>query len=209
MERSSSPSMIRDMTEGPVVSQLLRFAFPLFVSNALQAVYNLVDMVVVGNYIGATGMSAVSIGGDILHLLTFVAMGFSSAGQVIIARAVGSGRRDDIRKTIGTMFSFLLGASLAIALACYLLRFSVLRWLDTPAADFDVSLAIPYLFTGSLMLESFFGIPGLGNVSINAIHSSDMAVVRAVVVLGALLYQGVNLVTDLLYAWLDPRVRLA
>lgn len=71
-----------------------------------------------------------------------------------------------------------------------------------------VSLAIPYLFTGSLMLESFFGIPGLGNVSINAIHSSDMAVVRAVVVLGALLYQGVNLVTDLLYAWLDPRVRL-
>jgi peptide/nickel transport system permease protein len=58
------------------------------------------------------------------------------------------------------------------------------------------------------MLESFFGIPGLGNVSINAIHSSDMAVVRAVVVLGALLYQGVNLLTDLLYAWLDPRVRL-
>ena len=71
-----------------------------------------------------------------------------------------------------------------------------------------VSLSIPYLFTGSLMLESFFGIPGLGNVSINAIHSSDMAVVRAVVVLGALLYQGINLVTDLLYAWLDPRVRL-
>ena len=72
-----------------------------------------------------------------------------------------------------------------------------------------ISLAIPYLFTGSLMLESFFGIPGLGNVSINAIHSSDMAVVRAVVVLGALLYQGVNLVTDLIYAWLDPRVSLS
>ena len=71
-----------------------------------------------------------------------------------------------------------------------------------------VSLSIPFLFTGSLMLESFFGIPGLGNVSLNAVHSSDMAVVRAVVILGALLYQGVNLVTDLCYAWLDPRVRL-
>ena len=44
-------------------------------------------MVVVGNYIGKAGMSAVSIGGDILHLLTFVAMGFSSAGQVLIARS--------------------------------------------------------------------------------------------------------------------------
>jgi peptide/nickel transport system permease protein len=71
-----------------------------------------------------------------------------------------------------------------------------------------VSLSVPFLFTGSLMLESFFGIPGLGNVSLNAIHSSDMAVVRAVVVLGALLYQGVNLMTDLCYVWLDPRVRL-
>lgn len=71
-----------------------------------------------------------------------------------------------------------------------------------------VSLSIPYLFAGSLLLESFFGIPGLGAVSINAIHSSDMAVVRTVVVLGALLYQFVNLATDLAYAWLDPRVRL-
>ncbi len=72
-----------------------------------------------------------------------------------------------------------------------------------------VSLAVPGLFAGSLLLESFFGIPGLGSVSINAIHSSDMAVVRAVVVLGALIYQVVNLATDLLYAVLDPRVRFA
>ena len=102
-------TMIRDLTRGPVVSQLFRFALPLFASNALQAVYNLVDMVIVGNCIGAAGMSAVSIGGDILHLLTFVAMGFSSAGQIIIARAVGARRHDAIRKTIGTMFTFLLG----------------------------------------------------------------------------------------------------
>ena len=71
-----------------------------------------------------------------------------------------------------------------------------------------VSLSIPYLFTGSLLLETFFGIPGLGNVSLNAINSADLAVVRAVVLLGALLYQVVNLVTDLAYAALDPRVRL-
>ena len=71
-----------------------------------------------------------------------------------------------------------------------------------------VSLSIPYLFTGSLLLESFFCIPGLGAVALNAIQSADLAVVRAVVVLGALLYQFVNLVTDLLYAALDPRVTL-
>ena len=71
-----------------------------------------------------------------------------------------------------------------------------------------VSLSIPWLFSGSLLLESFFGIPGLGSVSMNAIHSSDMAVVRTLVVLGALIYQFVNLGTDLVYAALDPRVRI-
>ncbi|MBQ8953283.1 MAG: MATE family efflux transporter [Clostridia bacterium] len=155
MQKTSSPSMIRDMTKGPVVSQLLRFALPLFVSNALQAVYNLVDMVIVGNYIGKTGMSAVSIGGDILHLLTFVAMGFSSAGQVIIARAVGAGRHDEIKKTIGTMFSFLLGVSLVIALTCYLLRHSVLRWLNTPAAS--EAFAMDYLVTCTCGLLFIYG----------------------------------------------------
>lgn len=72
-----------------------------------------------------------------------------------------------------------------------------------------ISLSIPFLFTGSLLLESFFGIPGLGSVSLNAIHSSDMTVVRGVVVIGALLYQFVNLLTDICYGWLDPRVRLS
>ncbi len=71
-----------------------------------------------------------------------------------------------------------------------------------------VSLSVPFLFTGSLLLESFYGIPGLGGVSLNAIHSADTATVRAIVILGALLYQFVNLLTDLCYAWLDPRVRL-
>ena len=72
----------------------------------------------------------------------------------------------------------------------------------------NVSLSLPFLFTGSLLLESFFGIPGLGGLSVNAINSSDMAVVQAVVLIGALLYVVVNLLTDLCYAWVDPRVRL-
>ncbi len=72
-----------------------------------------------------------------------------------------------------------------------------------------ISLGIPYLFTGSLLLETFFGIPGLGSVSINAINSADMSVIRAVVIFGALIYQVVNLLTDIAYGWLDPRIRIA
>ena len=132
--------MVRDLTNGNVARLLLQFAFPLFVSNALQAVYNIVDMVVVGQFIGGAGMSAVSIGGDILHLLTFVAMGFSSAGQVIIAQSVGAGEPHKVQKTIGTMFTFLLSAALVISLGCYCIRDQMLGWLNTPAESYAFTM---------------------------------------------------------------------
>ena len=133
-------TMVTDMTTGNVTKLLLSFAFPLFVSNALQAVYNIVDMIVVGQYIGGAGMSAVSIGGDILHLLTFVAMGFSSAGQVLIARDVGSQKMDQVQKTIGTMFTFLLGTSLVISFGCFFIRHHMLHWLNTPAESYAFTM---------------------------------------------------------------------
>ena len=88
--------MVSDLTNGKVSTLLLRFAFPLLISNAMQAIYNIVDMVVVGQVLGSAGMAAVSIGGDVLHLLTFLAMGFVSAGPVLIAQSVGAGRRDGV-----------------------------------------------------------------------------------------------------------------
>lgn len=133
-------SMVRDLTGGNVTQLLLSFAFPLFVSNALQAVYNIVDMIVVGQFIGGAGMSAVSIGGDVLHLLTFVAMGFSSAGQVLVARDVGAGRMDNVKHTIGTMFTFLLGISLLISVGCFFIRDWMLNVLNTPAESYQYTM---------------------------------------------------------------------
>jgi len=72
----------------------------------------------------------------------------------------------------------------------------------------NVVIAIPFLYTGALLLESFFGIPGLGYLGINAIMSSDIDVVRALVLIGALLFVVANLLTDLCYAAVDPRVKL-
>jgi len=72
----------------------------------------------------------------------------------------------------------------------------------------NVVIAIPFLYTGALLLESFFGIPGLGYLGINAILSSDIDVVRALVLIGALLFVAANLLTDLCYAAVDPRVKL-
>jgi peptide/nickel transport system permease protein len=71
-----------------------------------------------------------------------------------------------------------------------------------------VVLSIPFLLMGSLLLESFFGIPGLGSLTVDAINSQDFAVVRAMVFLGTVLYIIGAILTDLSYALVDPRVRL-
>lgn len=72
----------------------------------------------------------------------------------------------------------------------------------------NVVIAIPFLYTGNLLLESYFGIPGLGYLGINAINSSDVDVVRAIVLIGAFMFVIANLLTDICYAAVDPRVKL-
>jgi peptide/nickel transport system permease protein len=71
-----------------------------------------------------------------------------------------------------------------------------------------VVVVIPSLFLGSLISESFFGIPGLGSYTIEAIHSQDFAVVRSMVFVGSVLYIVGLLLTDLSYTLVDPRIRL-
>ena len=214
-------TMVKDLTKGNVTRQLLVFAFPLFISNALQAVYNIVDMVVVGRFIGGAGMSAVSIGGDLLHLLTFVSMGFASAGQVIIARHVGERRMKEVSETIGTLFTFLLSASVTIAVICFLLRYPLLNALNTPAESY--SYAMDYLVTCIAGLVFIYGynivsaiLRGMGDskrpfvfVAIAAILNIILDLVFVVVfhmeVFGAALAtvigQGVSFISSLVYLY--------
>ena len=70
-----------------------------------------------------------------------------------------------------------------------------------------VVVVIPLLFMGSLLTESFFGIPGLGSYTIDAINAQDFAVVRSMVFIGSLLYIVGLILTDISYTLVDPRIR--
>jgi peptide/nickel transport system permease protein len=72
-----------------------------------------------------------------------------------------------------------------------------------------VVIQIPFLILGALLLESFFSIPGLGSITLNAINSSDFPVIRAMTVLSAIAYIIFSVITDVLYTLVDPRVRLS
>ena len=134
-------SGIKDFTSGNITKQLVVFAWPLFLSNLLQVVYNLVDMVVVGNVLGKSGISAVSVGGDLSHLLTFIAMGYASAGQVLIARYVGAKQTDRIGRFVGTMSSFLLVCALVVSAVALSIQDHLLRWMNTPDAAYEGAAA--------------------------------------------------------------------
>ena len=125
-------SQIRDFTQGNISRQLVVFAWPLFLSNLLQVVYNMVDMVVVGRVLGKVGISAVSIGGDVTNLLTFVAMGFASAGQVLIARYIGARQREKLGTFVGTMCGFLMACGVVLSTLALLFQEQILRLMNTP-----------------------------------------------------------------------------
>jgi peptide/nickel transport system permease protein len=71
-----------------------------------------------------------------------------------------------------------------------------------------VVVQMPFLILGSLLLERFFGIPGLGDLMLTAMTNGDFPIVKALVFFIAVILEGVNIVSDLLYAWLDPRISL-
>ena len=137
MGMSDNKTMVKNLTEGSIVKALLTYAAPLFLANLLQAVYNVVDMVVVGQVEGGVGMAAVSIGGEILHLMTFLIIGFCGAGQVIISQYVGAKKHDSIVKMIASMFVIAFSAAVAVFAFCLIIGDAPLHWLNTDEVAFS------------------------------------------------------------------------
>ena len=142
-------AIIRDLTTGSVPKTLLNFAAPLFLSGLLQMVYNLVDMIIVGQIVGTKGLDAVAIGGEILMLITFIAMGLSNAGQILISRYVGEKHHDLIGEMVATLFTLLMSIAVVI-MGVFLLTYQdIMAWLNTPAGviwDFTRDYSITCIF---------------------------------------------------------------
>ena len=119
----SEKTLIRDLTQGNPMKMLLSFAWPFMLANILQQAYNIADMVIVGQFVGTAGLAAASAGGELATFFLLLAVGVSSAGQIILSQHIGAGERDRLSSTIGTMvtFLFLVGVVLTVIalIACY------------------------------------------------------------------------------------------
>ena len=146
-----SREIINDMTVGSVPRKLLTFALPFMLSTLLQTAYGMVDMMVVGRVIGSSGLSAVSLSTRVMWMTTALCMGFTNAGQILIAQLVGAGKRADLQKTIGTLILTVFCAAVFITAFGLSLTNVILRLLQTPPESFPgASQYLHIAFAGTI-----------------------------------------------------------
>lgn len=121
-----------NLTEGPILPALLKFAGPIVLASLIQQLYSIVDLIVIGRYVGSIGTVGVNTGGEIIDMITPVAMGFSTAGQIYIAQLAGAGDDSKLQRTVGTLLTFMLGLSVFLGAGIIVLSEFFLGMLNCP-----------------------------------------------------------------------------
>lgn len=130
-------STARDMTQGSIVAQLIAFSLPLMLGNVFQMLYNTVDSVVVGNFVGTEALAAVGSTTMIVNILVFFFNGFSTGATVVIARRFGAGDRQELHTAIQTTMAATFILSVVFTVAGLLAVDPMLRFMATPDDVFD------------------------------------------------------------------------
>lgn len=144
-----------NLTEGPILSTLLRFAVPIVLANLVQQLYSMVDLIVIGQYVGSVGTVGVNTGGEIIDMLTPVAMGFSTAGQIYIAQLAGAGDDAKVKRTVGTLLTFMLLFSALLGIGVIALSDFFLNMLNCPEEAWSQAKA--YMIITALGTPFIFG----------------------------------------------------
>jgi len=134
-------SFERNMTEGSVAGHLLKFCWPFLLSNLLQAMYNISDTLIVSWFAGAGTVSGVANGGQVTMMFTNFAIGFTVGGTVLIGQYFGAGKREELSRTIGTMFSVLAIMSVVMSAVTIIFCDQILDFIKIPPEAFGEAKA--------------------------------------------------------------------
>ena len=135
IERQSRGAM--DMTRGSPTRRILLFSLPLLVGNIFQQLYNMVDSVVVGQFVGSSALTAVSTGFPIIYLLSSLFIGFSMGATIMIAQYIGAGDRETAGRTVDTIYSALLAVIVPLTVLGVVVSGPLLTLIRVPPEAFD------------------------------------------------------------------------
>lgn len=151
-----------NLVQGSVSKQLILFSLPILLSNLIQTLYSVADMIIVGQFAGAVSMSGVNIGSQVTFLITNMVFGLSVGATVLIGQYLGADNRQAIKKTIGTLFSSLFFLAIFLTVAMLVLQNPLLKLIRTPEESF--SEASRYFFVTTLGNIFIFGYNALSAV---------------------------------------------
>lgn len=152
----------KDLSQGSVVKNLILFALPFLVSNIVQSLYNVADMLIVGNYCGKVSMSGVNIGGQITFVLTNIIAGLCTGGTILIAQHMGAKDKKSVKRDIATLLTTLLIVSIFITILMLVFKEGLLDIMQTPKESHNESLN--YLTVTTSGIVFIFGYNALSAI---------------------------------------------
>ncbi len=148
----------QDMTHGKPMTLIIQFAVPLLIGNIAQQLYNTVDSIVVGTYIGDNALAAVGASSPILNLMLVLFMGISTGAGIIVSQYFGAKQKEQLSKTVGNAITLTLISSIFIMIVGTLITPTVVKMLNTPAEIYD--------WTCDYLIIIFLGIAGMSYYNI-------------------------------------------
>ncbi len=146
---------MKDLTSGNETRLILRFATPMLLGNLFQQLYNIVDSVVVGKFIGTEALAAVGSSFPIVFSLISLIIGVASGGTIIIAQYFGARNFERVKASIGTLYIFLFWASICVTVIGIVFSGSIFRLIQLPESV--IPQAKTYLNIYFLGMIGFFG----------------------------------------------------
>ena len=153
---------VEPMTSGSISKRMIFFALPLLLGNLFQQLYNTVDSLIVGNFLGSSALAAVSSSGSLIFMLIGFLSGISSGAGVVVSRYFGAEDKNGVHRAVHTTVAFGLVAGVLMTAAGVLLSPQILIWMGTPESVMPESIIyLQIYFSGSLgfvMYNIFVGI---------------------------------------------------
>lgn len=171
----------KTMTEGPIWKNILSFSIPLILGNLFQQLYNTVDSIIVGNYIGSEALAAVGSSGAIINLLVGFCIGASAGAGVVISQFFGAKDKEGVRKAVHTTIAIAVCAGAIVSVAGVLLSPAILRAMGTPEEVLGPAAAYLQIFFGGMIFSVIYNMAaGILNAVGNSKRSLMYLVIAAV-----------------------------
>ena len=125
--------MEQNLTTGKIGKTIAYFALPYLLSYFLQTLYGMADLFIIGRFGGVDGITAVSNGGQVMHMLTVIIVGLAMGTTVTIGKSVGAGKLEDASESIGNTVTFFMGLSFVFMAALIFLVKPIVMLIGIPA----------------------------------------------------------------------------